>query len=130
MFKTFSLIQKEEEQISATEGKMTFHLQDENGINRSVWGITQLDQDLNALSITAPRPREHPLIQCLFLTEVNEKINIEFTQYNDVFERKDEEVTIKSAEDINNIAKEMQTKPMRVGALLKSTQVKITETVD
>ena len=129
MFKTFSLIQKEEQQISATEGKMTFHLEDESGFKRTVWGFTELDQDLNAVSISTPRTREHPLIQCLFLTNVNEKINIEFTQYNDVFERKDEEVTITSAEDIEKIAKEMQNKPMRVGALLKSTEVKTTESI-
>ena len=130
MFKTFSLIEKKEEQVSATEGKMTFLLKDENGLERSVWGHTQLDAGLNAVSITALRPREHPLLQCLLLTNVNEKINIEFTQYNDVFERKDEAVHITTAEDLEKIAKEMQNKPMRVGALLKSTEVKTTETIN
>ncbi len=130
MFKTFSLIEKKEEQVSATEGKMIFLLKDENGIERTVWGHTQLDQDLNSVSIAAIRTREHPLIQCLFLTNVNEKINIEFTQYNDVFERKEKDVQITSAEDIANIAKEMQNKPMRVGALLKSTEVKTTESMN
>ncbi|MGK0270274.1 MAG: hypothetical protein ACI88H_000917 [Cocleimonas sp.] len=130
MFKTFSLTKKQEEQISATEGKMTFHLRDETGIDRTVWGLTQLDEDLNAISIVAPRAREHPLIQCLFLTNVNEKINIEFTQYNDVFERKTDKVEITSAEDIERIAKEMQNKPMRVGALLKSTEIKTTESIN
>lgn len=124
MFKTFKLIGKKEEQFSATKGKMTFHLEDESGIERSVWGHTQLDQDLNSVSITALKPREHPLIQCLFLTNVNETINIEFTQYNDVFERKDEVDQVVTAEDIKNIAKEMQSKPLRVGALLQSTEVK------
>ena len=130
MFKTFKLIDKKEEQFSATEGKMTFHLEDELGVERSVWGNTQLDQNLNAISITALKPREHPLIQCLFLTNVNEKINIEFTQYNDVFERKDEAKPITTAEDLKKIATEMQNKPMRVGAFLKSTEVKTTETMD
>jgi len=127
MFKTFKLIEKKEERLSAVQGKMTFHLEDENGIERSVWGHTELDSELNAVSIAALRPREHPLIQCLFLTNVNEKINIEFTQYNDVFERKDEVSEVMTAEDLEKIAKEMQNKPMRVGALLKSTEVKTTE---
>ena len=130
MFKTFTLIAKKEEQISPNEGKMTFHLKDESGVERSVWGHTQLDADLNSMSIAALKPREHPLIQCLFLTNVNEQINIEFTQYNDVFERKDETVQITKAEDLEKIAKEMQNKPMRVGALLKSTEVKTTETMN
>lgn len=129
MFKTFTLIEKKEEQTSATEGKMIFRLEDENGVERSVWGITHLDEDLNAIDITALRTREHPLIQCLFLTNVNEKINIEFTQYNDVFERKEEEMKVTTAEDIQKIAQEMQDKPMRVGALLKSTEVKTTESM-
>ena len=129
MFKTFKLIDKKEEQFSATEGKMTFHLEDEAGIERSVWGHTQLDHDLNSVSITALKPREHPLIQCLFLTNVNESINIEFTQYNDVFERKDDADQITTAEDLERIAKEMQNKPMRVGALLKSTEIKSTESM-
>ena len=129
MFKTFKLIEKKEEQLSESQGKMTFHLKDEAGFERSVWGHTQLDADLNALSIAALHPREHPLIQCLFLTNVNEKINIEFTQYNDVFERKDEAVEVATAEDLKKIMDEMQNKPMRVGALLKSTEVKTTESM-
>jgi len=129
MFKTFKLIDKKEERVSSHEGKMIFNLEDEQGVERTVWGITELDEDLNAISITALRTREHPLIQCLFLTNVNEKINVEFTQYNDVFERKEEETQVTSAEDIEKIAKEMQNKPMRVGALLKSTEIKTTESI-
>ena len=129
MFKTFSLTAKKEEQISSTQGKMIFHLKDENGYERTVSGLTELDEDLNAIAISALRTREHPLIQCLFLTNVDEQINIDFTQYNDVFERKEDEVKITSAEDIAKIAKEMQDKPMRVGALLKSTEIKTTESM-
>ena len=130
MFKTFKLIEKKEEQFSQSEGKMTFRWEDEPGIERTVWGHTQLDENLDSVAIVALRPREHPLIQCLFLTNVNEQINIEFTQYNDVFERKDDESVVTTAEDLEKIAKEMQNKPMRVGALLKSTEVKITESVE
>lgn len=129
MLKTFSLTAKNEEQISSTQGKMVFHLKDESGYERTVTGLTELDEDLNAIAISAVRTREHPLIQCLFLTNVDEQINIDFTQYNDVFERKEEEVKITSAEDIAKIAKEMQDKPKRVGALLKSTEVKTTESM-
>lgn len=129
MFKTFKLIDKIEEQVSENEGKMIFHLKDENDVERTVWGMTELDEDLNSISITALRTREHPLIQCLFLTNVNESINIEFTQYNDVFERKEEDMKVTTAEDLEKIAQEMQDKPMRVGALLKSTEVKTTESM-
>ncbi len=130
MFKTFKLVNREEEQVSDHEGKMTFHLEDENGVQRKVWGITELDEDLNAISITALRTREHPLIQCLFLTNINEQINIEFTQYNEVFERKEDDMKVVTAEDLEKIAKEMQNKPMRVGALLKSTEIKTTESIN
>lgn len=129
MFKTFKLIEKKEEQAAEFSGKMTFHLQDENGVERTVWGMTELDDELNAISITALRTREHPLIQCLFLTNVGESINIEFTQYNEVFERKEDDMKVTTAEDLEKIAKEMQDKPMRVGALLKSTEIKTTESI-
>jgi len=92
MIKTYTLVDREEQQISDFEGKMIFHLEDENGDKRTVWGLTALDDELNAIDITALRNREHPLIQCLFLTNVGEQINIEFTQYNDVFERNDAEI--------------------------------------
>lgn len=130
MFKTFKLVKKEEEQVSTHEGKMTFHMVDENGLERTVWGKTELDSDLNATSIAALRPREHPLIQCLFLTNVGEEINIEFTQYNDVFERKEDNPQVATKEDLERIAREMQDKPMRVGALLKSTEIKTTEPIN
>ena len=126
MFKTFTLTRKEEEQLSETEGKITFHLTDENGFERNVSGFTQLDENLNAVSITSPRKREHPLIQCLFITNVDETISIEFTQYNDVFIRNDEDTTEKTIEEI---AREMQNKPMRLGPLLRSVEIKSTESI-
>ena len=126
MFKTFTLTQKEEEQISESEGKMTFHLTDESGFQRKVSGFTQLDENLNAVSISSPKKREHPLIQCLFITNVDETINIEFTQYNDVFVRNDQDVTEKTIEEL---AREMQNKPVRLGPLLKSVEIKSTESI-
>ena len=103
---------------------MTFLLEDENGEKRSIWGLTELDEDLNAIAITAIRNREQPLINCLFLTNVDQEINVDFTQYNELFERKEDQ-KVTSAEDVERIAKEMQSKPFRMGSLLKSTEVKI-----
>jgi hypothetical protein len=126
MFKTFTLTKKEEVHLTKTEGTMTFHLIDENGEARKVSGAIKLDVNLIPISISAERKREHPLIQCLFYTELNETISIEFKQYNDVFERNESELT---QQTIENLAKEMQEKPRRVGALLKSTKIKTTEPV-
>jgi len=126
MFKTFTLNKIEKEQVSSTEGKMTFYLTDENGEERKVWGSTNLDVNLEPVSIKAQREREHPLIQCLFYTEVGETINIEFKQYNNVFERSEMNNPKKTVEDI---AKQMQEKPMRVGELLKTTEIKTTEKI-
>lgn len=129
MFKTFKLIDRKEEQLSEIEGKMIFIIEDESGVERTVWGITQLDEESNAISISAIRTREHPLIQCLFLTNVNDEFNIEFTQYNDVFERNDKDQSEITAEDLARMTQEMQDKPMRVGALLKSVEIKTTENI-
>ena len=127
MFKTFTLVKKEVVTVTSTTGKTSFHLTDENGDKRIVSGTTKLDADLNPVSITAVRKREHPLIQCLFYSEINETINIEFKQYNEVFERKDNEL---NQQTIDGLAKEMQSKPMRIGSLLKSTKIKTTEPIN
>ena len=117
MLKTFTLNKIEEEHLSDTEGKMTFHLADENNIRRVVWGTTALDKNNLPISIIANQKREHPLIQCLFNSQVNETIKIEFTQYNDIFERVDEEV--KTTPTVDELIKEMQKKPLRMGELLQ-----------
>ena len=118
MLKTFTLNKVEEEVLSESEGKMTFELRDEAGVIRSVWGTTKLDQNGLPLSISANKTREHPLIQCLFNSQPNETIKIEFTQYNDIFERKDEDQKTPSVDDL---IKEMQKKPLRIGELLEFT---------
>ena len=117
MLKTFILKKIEEEHISDSEGKMSFHLVDENDIRRTVWGTTILDENNLPTSIIANQTREHPLIQCLFNSQVNETIKVEFTQYNDIFERKDEEVN--TTPTVEDLIKEMQKKPLRMGELLQ-----------
>ncbi len=115
MIKIFKLNTIEEQQFTASEGKMTFHLMDENGDERAVWGSTQLDETGHAISITANKKREHPLIQCLFTSEPNDEIEIEFTQYNNIITRDDSEVSVPN---INELMKDMQTKAVRLGPMI------------
>lgn len=116
MLKTFTLNKIKEVITSATEGKMTFHLIDESGITRTVWGKTTIDENNQPICILAVKKREHPLIQCLFKSQLNETIRIEFTQYNDIFDRKDEDEKVPTVEEL---MKEMQSKPLRMGELLE-----------
>jgi len=119
MLKTFTLNKIEEEVLSELEGKMTFELTDENDITRTVWGTTKLDENGTPISITAIKTREHPLIQCLFKSQPKDMIKIEFTQYNDVFERKDEDA---KAPTVEELMKEMQSKPLRMGEMLELSE--------
>jgi len=118
MLKTFTLNKIEEEVLSESEGKMTFELTDENGDVRTVWGETTLGDDGIPVSISAVKTREHPLIQCLFKSQPNETIKIEFTQYNDIFERKDDD---EKTPTIEELIEEMKKKPLRMGELLEFT---------
>ena len=118
MLKTFTLNKIKEEVLSESEGKMTFELTDENGDTRTVWGMTTLDENDIPVSISAVKTREHPLIQCLFKSQPNETIKIEFTQYNNIFERKDDEKT----PTIEELLEEMKKKPLRMGELLEFTE--------
>ncbi len=127
MIKTFTLKKIQEQKTSAAEGKMTFTLVDENGEHREVSGMTQLDENQHAVNISTHIKREYPLIQCLFNSEINETINIEFDQYNTVIERTEDESKTPTVEDL---IKEMQEKPLRLGAMLKSTEIKTTEKIN
>ena len=120
MFKTFTLENVVDEQLSETEGKRTFHLIDENGDKRRVWGNTLLDDNAVPMDISANKKREIPLIECLSKSELGETISIEFKQYNMIFGREDEAV---SARTIAELAKEMQSKPMRLGSLIKTIEL-------
>jgi len=121
MFKTFTLDRIVDEQLTETEGKRVFHLTDENGDSRTVWGTTLLNEDKVPVSIAANKKREHPLIECLFNSELKDVISIEFKQYNSIFVRDNKEVEV-TAQTIDELAKEMQSKPLRVGSLIKSTE--------
>jgi len=116
MIKIYRLNIVAERKISETEGKMTFHLIDENGDYRTVWGYTELDDAGRSIKITAHKKREHPLIQCLFKSEPNDKIKVEFTQYNEIVERDDVEISIS---DVDELMENMQKKPFRLGPMLK-----------
>lgn len=120
MFKTFTLENVVDEQLSETEGKRTFHLIDENGDKRRVWGSTLLNEKSEPIDISANKKREIPLIECLSKSDLGETISIEFKQYNMIFGREAEEVT---ARTIAELAKDMQSKPMRLGSLIKTTEL-------
>ena len=120
MQKTFTLDRIVDEQLTETEGKRTFHLIDENGEQRTVWGTTLLNEDKVPVSISANKKREYPLLECLFDSALKDTIKIEFEQYNTIFERDNAKVEV-TAETIEALAKEMQSKPMRVGSLIKTT---------
>ncbi len=116
MLKTFTLDKIVDEQLTETEGKRTFYLTDENGDKRIVWGTTLLDEQQFPVSISTHKKREFPLLQCLFHSKVKDTIKIEFTQYNSVFDRKS---MSEIQQSVDNIIKEMQKKPYRVGSLLQ-----------
>lgn len=116
MLKTFTLEKIVDEQLSETEGKRTFHLTDENGDKRTVWGSTLLNEQQTPVSISTNKKPEYSLIQGLFDTKIKDSITIEFTQYKTVFDRKSMSDVQQTVEDI---MKEMQKKPKRVGSLFQ-----------
>lgn len=118
MLKTFTLDKVVDEQFTETEGKRTFHLTDENGDKRTVWGSTLLDENQHPVTISTNIKREYPLIQCLFNSKVKDTIRIEFTQYNCVFDRKS---MMSTQQTVDDILKQMKTKPVRIGPLLSFT---------
>jgi len=87
MLKTYTLHKREEEQLTATQGTMTFYITDENGDSRIVSGSTFLNSDKVAQGISSENKRELPLIEGLFRLELGETIDIEFQHYNESYDR-------------------------------------------
>ena len=88
MLKTYTLHKREEEQLTATQGTMTFYITDENGDSRIVTGSTFINSDKVAQGISSENKRELPLIEGLFRLELGETIDIEFEHYNESYDRK------------------------------------------
>ncbi len=87
MLKTYMIEKVVEEKHSDTEGTMTFHLVDENGDCRTVSGITFLDEEKKAQGISSETIRELPLIEKLFSSRHKTIIDIEFENFNKVYDR-------------------------------------------
>lgn len=87
MLKKFILKKREEEQLTDTQGTMSFHIDDENGISRVVTGVTYLNEEKIAQGITTDNKRELPLIEGLFRMKVDEVIDVEFDAYNKMYLR-------------------------------------------
>ena len=87
MLKKYTLIKREEECLTETEGRISFHISDENGISRIVTGVTFLNEYKIAQGISTDNKRELPLIECLFRMELDETIDVEFDAYNKMYDR-------------------------------------------
>ena len=87
MLKKFKLKKREEKQLTDTQGTMSFHIDDENGISRVVTGVTYLNEEKIAQGITTDNKRELPLIEGLFRMKVDEVIDVEFDAYNKMYLR-------------------------------------------
>ena len=87
MLKTFTLNERIDEKLSATEGRVSFSVTDENGYSREITGTTFLDSQGVPQGVTAENKRELPIIEALFRMKINELTEIDFTPYNNIFDR-------------------------------------------
>jgi len=87
MLKTYMIEKVVEEQLSETEGLMTFYLVDENGDCRTVSGNTYLNESLQPQGITTLSKRELPLVDTLFASRHKKTIDIEFESFNKIYDR-------------------------------------------
>lgn len=96
-----------EEQLSESEGLMTFYLVDENGDCRTVSGKTHLDKDLQPQGITTESKRELPLIDTLFGLRHKKVVDIEFDSFNKNYYREvDKTINQLAYEKVQQIEKE------------------------
>jgi len=87
MLKTYTLDNRVDKQLSDTAGTVTFSVTDENNIAREITADTFLDKNQTPQGVTASNKRELPLVEGLFRMEVGETTTIDFTLYNNTFDR-------------------------------------------
>ena len=93
MFKTYTLKRIVDEQLTKTEGKRFFQLVDESGIKRVVCANTIID-DNKIIKVIGTSKREQPLLDSLFSSNINQAVNIDFSQYGDTCDQRNEPVII------------------------------------
>ena len=121
MLKTYMIEKVVEEQLSDTEGKMTFHLVDENGDCRTVSGTTYIDKNKVAQGISSESIRELPLIENLFSARDKNTIDIEFDHFNKVYNRElDKTVNQIAYEKVKQMQKERRLS-YRIANLFKKS---------
>ena len=87
MLKKFMIEKVEQEQLTDTNGTITFHLVDEEGNYRTVKANTFLDENKEAKGVSTDNIRELPLIESLFSYRNKKIIEIEFDYFNQVYDR-------------------------------------------
>lgn len=120
MLKKFTLNKREEERLTDNKGMMSFHITDENGVNRIVTGTTFLNEENIAQGISTEHIRELPLIESLFRLEIGETIEVEFEAFNKAYYRDlDKTVNQLAYETVLEMEKEKKIF-YRIAKILKS----------
>jgi len=97
MHKEFRIKKIEQEQLTDTTGSIVFHIVDENGYERTVNGSTFLNADNEAQAVSTESIRELPLIENLFSNRHKERIEVEFENFNRMFDRETNSTVNKKA---------------------------------
>ncbi len=82
MLKTYTLKQKSYGRVSANKGTVRYILQEEDGSERTVMAMTELGLTKKVKAIRPMFHRESPLIDKLALAEVNDRIWVDFSDFN------------------------------------------------
>ena len=99
MLKTYTLENRVDEKLSDTSGTVIFSVIDENNISREILADTFLDENQTPQGVTASNKRELPLVEGLFRMEIGETTTIDFTLYNDTFNRDNDKTSNQVAHD-------------------------------
>lgn len=124
MLKKFTLNKREEEHLTDSKGTMSFHITDENGVDRVVTGTTFLNKDKIAQGISTEHKRELPLIESLFRMKIGETIELEFEAFNKVYYRElDKTINQLAYETVLEMEKEKKIF-YRIAKIIKSNSFK------
>ena len=82
MIKNYTIIEKEIKEISASKASIRYVLLDEQGQERVVEAFAKLGMTKKVKSLKPIYQRETPLVEALTNAEIDDVINVDFTEFN------------------------------------------------
>jgi len=100
MFVTYTVKNYQFKETSAGRGIISYLIEDKHSNKRKISALARVNKRGKIQSVRPINKRELPLLQVLIKSSINEKIEVDFTEYNKANPREDEALLTGNSKDI------------------------------